>query len=80
MRGCKSDSRPDDRLIGTPRTAQEGDRWNYPQAPGTRPIDEAHVVTGDEPCNDEERRRASARFYALQSMITQVAPYRVPRD
>jgi len=32
-------------------------------------IDEAHVVAGDELCNDEERRRASARFYAPQSMI-----------
>jgi hypothetical protein len=28
-----------------------------------------HVFAGDEPCNGEEIRRASARFYALQSVI-----------
>jgi len=35
----------------------------------TKAIDKAHVFAGDEPCNGEERYRAPARFYALQTPI-----------
>jgi hypothetical protein len=44
----------------------EGRRW----CPWVREgLEEARVFAGDEPCHGEERRRASARFYALQSVI-----------
>jgi hypothetical protein len=44
----------------------EGRRW-WPWA--REGLEEARVVAGDEPCNGEERRRASVRFDALQSVI-----------
>ena len=36
---------------------------------GTEGLEEARVFAGDEPCNGEEKHRASARFDALQSVI-----------
>jgi hypothetical protein len=36
---------------------------------GTEGLEEARVFAGDEPCNGEEKRHASARFDALQSVI-----------
>jgi len=44
----------------------EGRRW----CPWARAgLEEVRVFAGDEPCNGEERCRALARFYALQSTI-----------
>jgi hypothetical protein len=44
----------------------EGRRWYASAREG---LEETHVFAGDEPCHGEERRRASTRIDARQSVI-----------